>query len=60
MWTLIVWSTLCTAASPTCETRNYRTVKTFPTRVECLQKLAVWNLIAKDHRGVCYIKSVRT
>ena len=51
MWTLIVWSALCTAASPTCETGDYLYQGTF-TRKVCLQKLAAWELSAEDHRGV--------
>ena len=60
MWTLIIWSMLCTAVSPDCPAGDYYVHGMFPTRSLCLQKLAAWELSAEDHRGVCYIKSMRT
>ncbi len=54
LYTLIIWSSLCTAADPGCETGDYVTLGQYRTLDECEARLKAWKLVTPTDRGVCY------
>lgn len=53
MYVLIIWSALCTASNPGCETGDWVTHSVWGARVTCEAKLETWQMSGPDHRGAC-------
>lgn len=53
MYLLIIWSALCTAGDPACETGDWVTHSAWGARVTCEAKLEAWKMSGPDHRGAC-------
>jgi hypothetical protein len=55
LFTLIIWSSLCTAIDPSCETGDYVVHGQYKTLVECNAHLRAWKIARiPTNRGVCY------
>ena len=53
MYVLIIWSALCTAADPGCETGDWITHSVWGARATCQAKLKLWKMSGPSHRGAC-------
>lgn len=56
LYTLIIWSSLCTSIDPNCETGDYVVHGQYKTLEECESHLSAWKLAKSTNRGVCYIR----
>lgn len=55
LYTLIIWSSLCTSIDPNCETGDYMVHGQYKTIKECEDHLKSWKLARPPtNRGVCY------
>ena len=59
LFTLILWSSLCTAADIDCETGDYLTQGQYRTLAACESVLAAWKSVKPTNRGACYRKTGR-
>ena len=56
IYTLIVWSALCTAVQgqEICPTGNYITVARDISAADCERRLSTWFTLGTHQRGACY------
>lgn len=55
VYILIIWSSLCTANDPNCETGDYVELGRYSTLDDCQQRLQAWRTVrAPTNRGICY------
>ena len=55
LYTLIIWSSLCTSADPACETGDYLLFNEYSSLRACEAVLAAWIVSAPEtHYGACY------
>ncbi len=57
MYTLIIWTTLCTGFDLNCETGHWLEMETkYGARVTCEKALEAWKASSTEHRGACLYK----
>ena len=54
IYTLIVWSALCTAAIPNCPTGDFIIVARKLSQDDCNARLSTWMTLGEHQRGACY------
>lgn len=55
-YTLIIWTYLCTAVDPSCETGDMIVMDEYRQKNECFSAGASWKLSHMDHRFACVRK----
>jgi hypothetical protein len=60
MYTLIIWSLLCTSIDKDCETGDYLELpKQYSSVTECTQDGKAWESIKPTNRWACYYTKVK-
>lgn len=54
LYTLIVWSALCTAVDQPCPTGDFITVAVGLEFDDCARRLDSWMTLGEQQRGICY------
>jgi len=54
MYTLIIWTFLCTSFHADCPTGDFMEMDTYEGKTACNRDLKAWLISDENHRGICY------
>ncbi len=60
MYTLIIWSYLCTAIDPNCPTGDFIVFGTYESERVCMKARKAWKASGEYNSGVCYLTTKPT